>query len=450
MGALTIAAKYLIIAAFEIQGSVDKPDIVGAIFSQTEGLLGPDLDLRELQATGRVGRIEIEIERKGERTTGKIYVPSNLGRYETALIAAALETVDRVGPYSAKIRVVEIRDLREEKRKRILERAKELALKIKHEVLPDSRELVSKLMEAVSETEIVSYGPEGLPAGPDVDKADTIIIVEGRADVLNLVKHGYRNVIAVGGASGGIPKTIVELSRKKTTIAFVDGDRGGEMLLRELLKVADIDYIARAPPGKEVEELTAKEIAKCLRNKIPVEEYLAQLREEVRREILAAQTARTQEAVTVESRPEIKTEVKPEAKSVVIEVVEAKPAPKAAEIKVEARPPEKPETTLLAIPEHVIEEVKKLLGTLEAILYDSSWREIKRVPVRDLIDTLQQLDGVHAIILDGVCTQRLVDAAASKGVKIIVTSRIGGVAKVPETMEIVTIDELLKSRGQAS
>jgi len=458
MGALTIAAKYLIIATFEIQGSVDKPDIVGAIFSQTEGLLGPDLDLRELQATGRVGRIEVELERKGDRTVGKIYVPSNLGRYETALIAAALETVDRVGPYSAKIRVVEIKDLREEKRKRVLERAKELALKIRHEVLPDSRELISKLMEAVSEAEIVSYGPEGLPAGPDVDKADTIIIVEGRADVLNLVKHGYRNVIAVGGASGGIPKTIVELSRKKTTIAFVDGDRGGEMLLRELLKVADIDYIARAPPGKEVEELTAKEIAKCLRNKIPVEEYLAQLKEEVRREILAAQAAKIQEEVTVEVKPEVKAEVKvevkPEMKPVVIETVtEAKPAQKIIEVKpevkVEVKPPEKPEA-VKTVPDHVIDEVKKLLGTLEAILYDSSWREIKRVPVRDLIDTLQQVDNVYAIVLDGVCTQRLVDAAASRGVKMIITSRIGSVAKVPEEMEILTIDELLKGKGQAS
>ncbi len=460
MGALTIAAKYMIIATFEIQGSVDKPDIIGAIFSQTEGLLGPDLDLRELQATGRVGRIEIEIEKKGERTSGKIYVPSNLGRYETALIAAALETVDRVGPYSAKIKIVEIKDLREEKRKRILDRAKELVLKIKHEVLPDSKELIAKLMETVSEAEIISYGPEGLPAGPDVDRADTIIIVEGRADVLNLLKHGYRNVIAVGGASGGIPKTIIELSRKKTTIAFVDGDRGGEMLLRELLKVADIDYVARAPPGKEVEELTAKEIAKCLRNKIPVEEYLAQLREEVRREILAAQAAKVQEAA-VEIKPEakaevkleteVKIEVKPESKPAVTE--EVKPVAKTLEIKpeirVEAKQIEKPELPT-AVPDHVIEEVRKLLGTLEAILYDNNWKEIKRIPVRDLIDVLQQLDGIYAIVLDGVCTQRLVDAAASKGVKIIITSRIGSVAKVPETMEILTIDELLKSRGRAS
>ncbi len=441
MGALTIAAKYLIVASFEVQGSVDKPDIIGAIFSQTEGLLGADLDLRELQMMGRVGRIEVEIEKRGDKTIGKIYVPSNLNRYETALIAAALETVDRVGPYAAKVKIVEIKDLREEKRKRILERAKELAMKIQHEVLPDSKELINKLIEAVSEAELIRYGPEGLPAGPDVDRADTIIIVEGRADVLNLLRHGYRNVIAVEGASGGIPKTIIELSRKKTTIAFVDGDRGGEMLLRELIKVADIDYIARAPPGKEVEELTAKEIAKCLRNKIPVEEYLAQIKEEIKPRPV--------------EKPQVEVERKVEAKPQPVQVeVEQKPAqaqPVPIQAPQEAKA-EAPEETIekIEIPQHVLEEVKKLTGTLEAVLYDESWNEIKRVPVKDLIDTLQQLDNVKAIVMDGVCTQRLVDTAAGKGVKLIIASRIGGIAKMPENMKIVTIDEVVKQQEVAA
>ncbi len=452
MGALTIAAKYLIIVSFEVQGSVDKPDIIGALFSQTEGLLGPDLDLRDLQMMGRVGRIEVEVERKGDKTVGKIYIPSNLNRYETALIAAAVETVDRVGPYAAKIKVVEIKDLREEKRKRILERAKELAMKIQHEVLPDSKELLNKLIEAVSEAELIRYGPEGLPAGPDVDRADTIIIVEGRADVLNLLRHGYRNVIAVEGASGGIPKTIIELSKKKTTIAFVDGDRGGEMLLRELIKVADIDYIARAPPGKEVEELTAKEIAKCLRNKIPVEEYLAQIREEVRPrpERAEARVERIQPVqVTVEQpvqqTAEVKVEHKPVEVTISIEKPAEKPTQPAAATKVEEAAPAPPEAKpQMSVPGHVVEEIKKLAGSLEAILYDSHWNEIRRVPVRDLIDALQQHDNVYAIVLDGVCTQRLVDTAASRGVKVIITSRIGGIAKMPENMTIMTIEDVLK------
>lgn len=256
MGALTIVAKYLIVANVEVQGTVEKYDIIGALFSQTEGLLGNELDLRELQMNGRIGRIEVETEYKGDKTVGKVYIPSNLDRYETALVAAMIETVDKVGPpYNAKVQVVEIKDLREEKRKKIFDRARELLKLVEHEALPDTKELITKFMENIRETEVIEYGPEKLPAGgPEVDTADTIIIVEGRADVLNLVKHGFKNVIGLGGSSGGVPKTVIELSKKKTTIAFVDGgDRGGgEMLLKELLKYADIDYIARRRPVRRL------------------------------------------------------------------------------------------------------------------------------------------------------------------------------------------------------
>ncbi len=411
MGALTIVAKYLIVANIEVQGLVDKPDIIGAIFSQTEGLLGQDLDLRDLQLNGRIGRIEVEVEHKGDKTIGKIYIPSNLDRYETALIAAMIETVDKVGPYNAKVSILEIKDLREEKRRKIIERARELISRIEREVLPDAKELISKLIETTREAELIRYGPEGLPAGPDVDKADTVIIVEGRADVLNLLKYGYRNVISVEGASGGIPKTIVELSKKKTTIAFVDGDRGGEMLLRELLKVADIDYIAKAPPGKEVEQLTAKEIAKALKNKIPVEEYLASLKE------------KREEVKPIEAKP--------------LQISEAQPSQPQIEIQIP--------TPQVKLPDNVIEELKKLSGTLEAVIYDNSWNIVKKVPVRNLVETLQQLDSAYAVIFDGVITQRLVEVASSKGVKLIIASRIGSVTKLPGDMILSTIEDYLKS-----
>ncbi|MFP3074091.1 MAG: DNA primase DnaG [Caldivirga sp.] len=448
MGALTITAKYLIELNFEVQGTVDKPDIIGALFSQTEGLLGPDLDLRELQNTSRIGRIEVEVEHKGDKTVGKVYVPSNLNHYETALIAAMLETVDRVGPYNAKFQVDTIKDLRSEKRKLIIDRAKELIKLVERETIPDTKELMDKLLSEVKQSEIVSYGPEGLPAGPDVEASDTVIIVEGRADVINLVKHGYRNVIAIEGASGGIPKTVVELSRKKTTIAFTDGDRGGEMVLRELLKVADIDYVARAPPGKEVEQLTAKEIAKALRNKIPVEEYLNQLGkrdrqviEESRRQMEQAQAQATGAAQQPEQVQVIQTQqvqVTQQAQS--IEVPAQQTQQQATQLPQQAQVIQQPPQ----LPSNVIDEVNKLVGTLEAIIYDKNWNALKRVPVRDLLDALQQISDAYAIVFDGVGTQRLVDAAVSKGVKVLVMTRIGNIAKVPSDMTIATFNDVVK------
>jgi len=403
MGAITLIAKYLVVAEIEVSGNVDKPDVIGAIFSQTEGLLGRELDLRELQLTGRIGRIEVDLERKGDKTVGRIEIPSNLDRFETALIASMIEAIDKVGPYQAKVRVLEIKDLREEKRRRIVERAKELVRKIEYEVLPDAREIIEQLKKEVAEAEVVQYGPEKLPAGPEVDKSDTVIIVEGRADVLNLLRHGYKNVVAIEGISGGVPKSIVELTRRKTAILFVDGDRGGDMVIREVLKVADIDFIARAPPGKEVEQLTGKEIAKALKNKIPVEEYLAQFRK-------VEEQAVEQPAVQ--------------------------------------QPAQQP-TSQMELPQHLIPTINDLLGTLEAVLYDKDWNVLRRIPVRDLIDVLQQLDQVNAIVMDGIVTQRLVNIASEKHVRYIVAARLGAVAKVPEELRIMTFDEVLSAVGKA-
>ncbi|NPA86369.1 MAG: DNA primase [bacterium] len=261
--------KYVIKIKFEVEGDVDEPDIIGAIFGQLEGLFGDELDLRELQRAGKIGRLLVEIESKiGGTTTGTIEIPSSLDRLDTAIIAASIEAVDRVGPYKAKFVVVDITDIRDIKRERILQRAKELLEQMKERV-PESSEIREKIKEELTQAELIYIGEERLPAGPDVLKPDvnTIILVEGRADVLNLLKHGIKNVVAVGGVKGDIPKTIQELAKRKITIVFADGDKGGELFIKHLLEKVDVDYITRAPEGKEVEELTFKEIIRCLQRK---------------------------------------------------------------------------------------------------------------------------------------------------------------------------------------
>jgi DNA primase len=263
---LVSTVKYLIEADFSVNGVVERPDVVGAIFGQTEGLLGEDLDLRELLKAGRIGRIQVELKTDKGHTTGKIRIPSSLDRYETAIIAAALETIERIGPCEAKIRVSKIQDVREDKRKFIVKRAKEILEKF-GETLPETQELTERVKETVKVDEIRDF--HGLPAGPAVEESDAIIIVEGRADVLNLLRAGIKNAIAVEGTS--IPQAVVELAKKKTVTAFLDNDRGGDLILRELLQVAKVDYVARPPPGRSVEELTRKEIIKALKNKTPAE-----------------------------------------------------------------------------------------------------------------------------------------------------------------------------------
>src|SRR5881628_3263541 len=264
--------KYLIQARLEAEGIVEKPDIVGAVFGQTEGLLGEELDLRDLQKGGRIGRIEVEVDSRKGRSSGLVYIPSSLDQVETSIMAAALETIDRVGPCKATIRVEKVEDVRVTKRNKIVERARQLLTSMLEESKTSGSDLLDEVRASVQVSEIVSYGPERLPAGPNVADSDAIIVVEGRQDVLNLLRSGIKNAIAVEGTN--VPKTVQELSKEKVVTAFVDGDRGGDLILRELLQVAEVDFIARAPRGREVEELTQKQIMKSLRNKIPAEQFV--------------------------------------------------------------------------------------------------------------------------------------------------------------------------------
>lgn len=425
MGGTPTTAKYTIYAGIEIDGVVDKPDVIGAIFGQTEGLLGEELDLRELQKSGRIGRIQVELESKSGRSYGEMIIPSSLDRVETAIIAAAIETIDKVGPCSAKVYIKKIEDVREEKRRKIIERAREILIHWETESTFEIKELSEEIMKSVRVHEISKYGPENLPAGPDVDKSDTVIVTEGRADVINMLRHGYKNVIGMEGAS--VPDTIKELSKKKTIIAFVDGDRGGELILRELLQVADIDYIARAPPGKEVEELTGKEIAKCLRSKIPVEQYqltVPDRKESAKHEVMQKESYL--EAATKEAERER-----------TIEVVEREPT------KIERERPVPPGLDL----GKVRQMIAQLQGSLEANLVDEGWEVKQKVAVRELADVLQGInEKIYGVVFDGVVTQRLLDISSNKGVNFVIGARIGNIAKRPQGITILTFDDLVASQ----
>jgi len=376
--------KYLVHARIEANGVVERPDVVGAIFGQTEGLLGNELDLRELQKSSRIGRIKVDINSSHGKATGTILLPSSLDRVETSIIAAALETIDRVGPCEAIIKVDSIEDVRDAKRKFIVDRAKEILGQIE-EVTPETQEISERVKENIRLEEIVEY--EGLPAGPGVRDSDAIIIVEGRADVLNLLRCGIRNTIAIEGTN--VPPVVADLTKNKTTTTFLDGDRGGELILKELLQVAEIDFVAKAPAGKGVQELTKKEIIKSLRNKVPVDQVRSELR----------------------VRPAM------------------------------SGPSQAPESREEGDFDKLEGIAGKLRGTLKASLLDEKLEKIEETQVRDLKERLPQMDGVSAIVFDGVVTQELADIAAERGLKYLVGMR-ARIERPPENLRVLTIDEL--------
>lgn len=354
--------KYNIYAEILIDGVVEQPDVVGAIFGQSEGLLGEDLELRDLQKTGRIGRIEVDIKSKVGKSSGTVLIPSSLDMAETSVIAAAIEMVDRVGPCNAKIRVLKVEDARSSKRKQTLDRAKDILKRLMDEQIPESGELLDEVRRSVQLSEITSY--KGIPAGPAIESAESIILVEGRADVLNLLKYGIKNAIAVGGTN--IPRIIVDLTKVKTTIAFVDGDRGGAIILNELEQVADIDYVARAPPGKEVEDLGKKEVIMTLRKKIPVKDVKIKEGSSVEASNMPSQSS----SQSVDS-------------------------------------------------ERLLGELRAIKGRLIARLFNSKMEPMTEIEIKDLITALKDVQPTY-VIFDGIITQRLIDSASRSGVEYIV------------------------------
>ena len=379
-----VSAKYIVHTEIEIEGTVDRPDIIGAIFGQTEGLLGSDLELRELQKSGRIGRIEVVSDIKSGKTFGTITIPSSLDKTETAVVAAAMETIQRIGPCNAKVAIKKIEDVRISKRNFVITRAKELLKEFTDNILPDSQEITEEVAKSVRMMEVQDFGPNKLPAGPAIKESEEIILVEGRADVLNLLKCGFKNAIALNGTS--IPQSIIPLCEKKTVTVFVDGDRGGDLIIREIMSVTDIDFVVKAPDGKEVEELTKKEIHKALRGKITAEQ--------AKLEVKDTPTPRTTLRKTSNSRPTQRpTTNKPYQR----------PSPQRSY-------PQRP-VRKAVVPEEKKKQFKKLLddlvGTRGAFILDKNMKILGKVPSAEIENTLRSLKDINAIIFDGIITKNI-------------------------------------------
>ena len=400
--------KYLIHAQITANGIVEKPDVVGAVFGQTEGLLSNDLDLRELQRTGRIGRIQVNIHSNSGRAKGEIVIPSSLDRVETAILAASLETINRVGPCEAEIQTLKVEDVRAVKREQVVNRAKEIYKNMVESVGPTSMKMIEEVREAMRVHEISEYGSDRLPAGPSIHTSDAIIVVEGRSDVLNLLKYGIKNTVAVEGVS--VPKSIGELSKKRTTTAFVDGDRGGELILKELLQIGEVDYITRAPKGKEVEDLEKDEVLVALRDKVPTAQFLATSnilndssnsgKRDNNRHGRKYQKYNRNEKPKVVQEPEIEDD----------------------------------EVSLMK------DMLKEFEGSGCGAILDEALNMTKEVEVENIYEEIKNIEGTaDTVIFDGVISQRLVDVASEKGIKKLVAFKSMNIVKKPQNVKLITV-----------
>jgi DNA primase len=376
--------KYYIHANLRADGVVERSDVVGAIYGQTEGLLGEDLDLRDLQDSDKISRMDVDVESENGSSRGTVTIGSSLDSVETSVLAASLETIERIGPCEATVEIELVEDVRTTKRKEIVERAKYIHREMFDGAAMGTDEMLGEVRRGVRKGEITEYA--GLPAGPNIEDSDAVLIVEGRADVLNLLKYGVKNAIGVEGTD--VPDAVAELTDDRTVTAFLDSDRGGDLILKELGQVADIDYVAHPPDGKCVEDLSGEEINEALRDKTPFG------------------SDPTGEGVAEEVAGDTATE-------------EGK--------KGDASLAEKFRNT----------------GSDEAVLLNADREEVERVDPEEFGEALRERNGeVESVVVGSEIDQRSLDAASEGGVETVVGAELGPVVKKPLDINVVTETEL--------
>ncbi|GGC46974.1 DNA primase DnaG [Haloferax sulfurifontis] len=466
-------AKYLIHASISADGVVERSDVVGAVFGQTEGLLGDELDLRDLQQSSKVGRIDVQIDSENGHSFGQMTIASSLDKVETAILAASLETLTRVGPCQAVIEVTNIEDVREAKRRMIVERAKELLTESFDDTVMSSTEILEEVKESVRVEDITEY--HGLPAGPRVADSDAIVVVEGRADVLTLLRYGIKNAVAVEGTN--VPDAVAGLTQERTVTAFLDGDRGGELILRELSQVGDVDYVAFAPDGRSVEDLDRASVVRALRNKVALSSLPDDGDGDFRAAVAAvngtgeAPTDPRTESPTTEasSTPSADGPANGSADAVSEAPAEGgnggtvaveKPADAAsarADIDADAAPDTEvfseseveavaeavePAVERPSLADHVREVIADESGM--ARLLDADLGIDDEVAVETVYDAVEYADPAPAIVVvDGEASQKLVDIAAQRGVGHVVARSAGEYVKKPVSVRVRTADQLL-------
>ena len=396
-----VSTKYIIHTNISIEGIVDRPDVIGAIFGQTEGFLGQYLELRELQRSGKIGRIEVKLENNNGKSNGQIIIPCSLDKAEVAIIAAALETIERIGPCNSKVGVDKIEDVRVSKRGFVIARAKELLMNLQANVLPDSQEITEEVAQSVRMMEATEWGPDRLPCGPGIEESEDVILVEGRADVLNLLKNG------INGTS--IPDSIKNLCRRKTVTLFVDGDRGGEIIIKELTESTEIDYITKAPAGKEVEELTKKEIHTYLRAKIAAEQFRFELDNK-------KSGMHSQNTIRKTNMREVRDDMKQQYNR---DNRERESFQRPVSVVEQPKLDQK-------FKDSYKEMLESLVGTRGAYLLGSNSNILGKVPTTELESTLKAMNNVEAVVFDGVITKELARVAETSHVNFLVamTSKI--------------------------
>lgn len=430
--------KYHVKLKFDVDGLVEKADIIGAIFGQTEGLLGPEMNLNELQKVSKVGRIEVNVDTKSNSARGDALIPMSTDISTAALIAAAIESIDKVGPFQAKFSLVGIDDIRAIKKKVIVDRAKKIVQEWATKTISEGEEMLKDVYDASKPGRLTTFGKAQLACGVGVFDSDWIILVEGRADVINLLRAGYDNSIAIEGAK--IDETILKLTQGKRTIAFIDGDRAGDLILKELQGLVDIEKVYRAPPGREVEECTPLEISEILKD---VEQFINDKINDTNTVPSNVQQIRNHHRI---DHSQNQSNNQDQNSSITYNRNLTNQSLYKHNNYENSDQKQSPDNMISKEDEEVISIVKKVFQeineTLEAMVFDKSMKRIVKVPISEIMKKISELKDGNLLILDGIVTTRLVEAANKSGIRYIIGHRTSNLKRASPDVRVQTFSDM--------
>jgi len=430
--------KYHVKLKFDVDGLVEKADIIGAIFGQTEGLLGPEMNLNELQKVSKVGRIEVNVDTKSNSARGDALIPMSTDISTAALIAAAIESIDKVGPFQAKFSLVGIDDIRAIKKKVIVDRAKKIVQEWATKTISEGEEMLKDVYDASKPGRLTTFGKAQLACGVGVFDSDWIILVEGRADVINLLRAGYDNSIAIEGAK--IDETILKLTQGKRTIAFIDGDRAGDLILKELQGLVDIEKVYRAPPGREVEECTPLEISEILKD---VEQFINDKINDTNTVPSNVQQIRNHHRI---DHSQNQSNNQDQNSSITYNRNLTNQSLNKHNNYDNSDQKQSPDNMISKEDEEVISIVKKVFQeineTLEAMVFDKSMKRIVKIPISEIMKKISELKDGNLLILDGIVTPRLVEAANKSGIRYIIGHRTSNLKRTNPDVRVQTFSDM--------
>jgi len=230
-----------------------------------------------------------------------------------------------------------------------------------------------------------------------------------------------------------VPDAVAELTAERTVTAFLDGDRGGDLILEELGQVGAVDYVAVAPRGHSVEDLSRDAVMAALRDKVPYDS-VAEADSPAAALDAAGTTVSESDGGTAVASVE-SGEVEQVSKPETAADGAAAPETETAAPETEAKSPEA--DTPPALSDHVDDIISRESGAVR--LLDAELTVLAEGDSADVMSLIESCEPVpRTVVLDGTCTQKVLDIAAQRGIEHIVAAEEGEFVKQPASVQTRT------------